>query len=571
MNTSYLLKRHLLLAFLISVSYTLLGQSGTVEADNGIILGNNSGVVNGTIRYTGSDVEARVSGSWVSLLGGGSSSFWTESGSDIYRLNGLVGMGTSSPDAKLHIKTTTQEGLRIQATTLPKLAFHNSANTALAYMQYELGNNQLRIANLLSGPIIFNTNGTEKLRIDAVGNVGIGSNLPQSRLEIVDNSDGSSASVSLIESENNDFARLFFENSNNATDKWSLAGNLGTTVDHRVGFYYNGNARVVYNEMDQGLGIGTASPSQKLHIKGAGNDGIRIDGDGVGDARIWLTNTGGSNFIFDDASDDNTLSFQSANEMAFYTNGGNERMRIAELAGEIGVNVAPNTNFRFRVNATNDLYCLAGETTSQQAVRGINSSVGSGVAYAIYGNVGSGPTGNKYGVYGFVSSAATGNSKYGVYGSSDASDPNSWGVYSNGDFWYTGTLSAPSDRRLKKNIENLQPVLNKVMQLETKTYEFDREKYDFANLADGKQIGFMAQNIESIFPSLVSSNTHSFVTNEGEEGVEPTTEELEILGINSIGMIPVLTKAMQEQQKMIETQQLQIEELKQIVLDLKNE
>ena len=568
MKTIGLIRHQLLLSLFLLLSTTIFAQLGTVEADEGIIIGTNSSIVDGAIRYTGTDFQGRKAGSWASLTTGGASA-WTISGANIYRPSGNVGIGPSVPLAGLHINSGTSEALRLQSN-VPGLTLYGLAGTLRGNLNYDISALQLNIRNLHNGPIAFHTNGTEKFIIDGSGNVGIGSNLPTSRVEIVDNSNSSSATLSLIETTNNDFSRIFFENANNATDKWAFAGNVGTGVDHRIGFYYNGNPRMVYNETEGGLGLGTSDPVQKLHVKVTGNDGIRLEGDGTGDARIWLTNTAGGHFIFDDSDDDNTLAIQSATDLAFYTNGFNERMRINKLGGEIGINIAPNTNYRFRASTSNDLYCLAGESTSQQAVRGINNRTGNSAAYGVYGNIGAAPTGSKYAVYGVALFTSTGGSKYGVYGSSDAGDPNSWGVYANGDLWYTGTLMAPSDIRLKKNMQNLSPVLNKVMLLETKTYEFDREKYGFANLADEEQIGFIAQNVETLFPALVSSNTHSFVTNDGVEGVESTTEELNILGINSIGMIPVLTKAIQEQQELIETQRKEINELKILVDELIN-
>ena len=60
---------------------------------------------------------------------------------------------------------------------------------------------------------------------------------------------------------------------------------------------------------------------------------------------------------------------------------------------------------------------------------------------------------------------------------------------------------------------------------------------------------------------LVVENSHTVVTNDMEEGAKPITKEYDVLGLNSTGMIPVLTKAIQEQQAIIENQQTQIDEL----------
>ena len=364
------------------------------------------------------------------------------------------------------------------------------------------------------------------------------------------NSNGVSPVLNLEETGDNDFTRMFFTNSNNSVNKWALTANLGTTAEKTIGFYYDGVPKLVYNEDQGGLGVGTSDPDQLLHLKFSGANGLRVEGDGTGDARgLFLSNTGGAHYIFDDVSDANSLVVQSANDLAFWTNGVNERMLIRE-AGEVGINGGDNTNRRLGVFTDNDLYGIYADQD------------GSGTAYGVYSNTESNGAQTKYGVYGTVGgSAGTGNS-YGVRGNATTTSTSSWALYASGDMWYTGTLKAPSDERLKKNIQDLEPVLDKVMQLKTKTYEFDRETYDYANLANGPQIGFIAQNVQSLFPTLVEEERHVFETSVNEETGQVIEEEVNILGLSSIEMIPILTKAIQEQQVLIEELKAEVEQLK---------
>ena len=248
------------------------------------------------------------------------------------------------------------------------------------------------------------------------------------------------------------------------------------------------------------------------------------------------------------------------------TGGTTERMQISDT-GEIGVNIDANTNYRMRVRTTNDLYAFEARSETSgtsYASRGLNAHTGSQNIFGVYGSLTSSTaSANKWAIYGVTNSASPSGpaDKIAVYGSSDATDTDSWGVYANGDLWYTGTLQAPSDQRLKKNIQDLYPVLDKVLALETKTYEFDHDKYEYFHLSDGPQIGFISQNVQELFPELVEENSHTVITNDMEEGAEPETKEYDVLGLNSVGMIPVLTKAIQEQQAIIEAQQAQIDEL----------
>ena len=74
--------------------------------------------------------------------------------------------------------------------------------------------------------------------------------------------------------------------------------------------------------------------------------------------------------------------------------------------------------------------------------------------------------------------------------------------------------------------------------------------------------------MEKVFPELVSSQVHSYHKNSGNNEIKKYVQTIKYKGINYIGMIPVLTQAIKEQQEMIEKQQLQIEELKIMISQL---
>jgi len=75
------------------------------------------------------------------------------------------------------------------------------------------------------------------------------------------------------------------------------------------------------------------------------------------------------------------------------------------------------------------------------------------------------------------------------------------------------------------------------------------------------QIGFIAQEVKEIFPTLVEKGAHP--------GAEKEDAVVEYMGMNYIGMVPVLVAGMQEQQQQIELLKQQIELLKQEVELLK--
>ena len=152
-------------------------------------------------------------------------------------------------------------------------------------------------------------------------------------------SDGTNPTVTLTETQDDDFARLFFRNSAAPDDRWALSGRTGTTMDDLFGFYYNGSPRVIYNEDTEGLGIGTSTPAEKLEVQigGGKNDGILIDGDGTADARLGINNNNGNHFIFDDASDNSNLKIQFANDFSIDAGVGNSKLSIDGMSGDVSI------------------------------------------------------------------------------------------------------------------------------------------------------------------------------------------------------------------------------------------
>ena len=99
----------------------------------------------------------------------------------------------------------------------------------------------------------------------------------------------------------------------------------------------------------------------------------------------------------------------------------------------------------------------------------------------------------------------------------------------------TGNYTAVSDERLKKNIEPVESVLDKINSLQPRKYNMKEE----VNTAE-KHYGFIAQELENIFPELVS------VTPDDGDGIA------DLRTVSYTELIPILVKAIQEQQKMIE-------------------
>ena len=150
------------------------------------------------------------------------------------------------------------------------------------------------------------TAGVERVRVDSAGNVGIGTTSPAAPLEV--NGVGSPTSQTALirssgvvgihlQSENNSSRNIFFQDNNDDQNSrifalGTLAGGdaqLRLDAGTFMRFDANGSERMRITSTGN-VGIGTSSPSQKLHV--ATGDGL-----GSSDALLRLGNTGAFNAL----------------------------------------------------------------------------------------------------------------------------------------------------------------------------------------------------------------------------------------------------------------------------------
>jgi len=96
--------------------------------------------------------------------------------SDSYFNGGSVGIGTSSPSRKLSIYDATAPTLNLQNST-------SGTGSSDGFMIFTLGSDAT-LVNYEAGFLALSTSGTERMRIDTSGNVGIGTDSPQEQLHI---------------------------------------------------------------------------------------------------------------------------------------------------------------------------------------------------------------------------------------------------------------------------------------------------------------------------------------------------------------------------------------------------
>jgi len=190
------------------------------------------------------------------------------------------------------------------------------------------------------------------------------------------------------------------------------------------------------------------------------------------------------------------------------------------------------------------------------------------IAVGAYAELGSTTNGSNYGVSARASSITTNGTNFGIYSEASNGAVNYAGFF-NGNVNITGILTQPSDRKLKKDIKPLVSALEKIKSLTPVSYYYLNNKESKINLPTNLQYGFIAQELEFVFPELVTTQVLDIET-KGNSGNKKTSiyqddkEEFllsntesnktreEFKGINYIGLISVLTEAVKEQQELIE-------------------
>jgi hypothetical protein len=246
-----------------------------IRADGNIGIGTTSPSylldVNGTMRSTGNTFLA-TSGTNETLIGTTTSTaggYRLQVAGSIYNTTGAVFAATSG---NVGIGTATVEA--------GKLQINNASNTQIALVNtgvktawYGLSSTDMVMALEGSGNILFKTGstyptgvstGTTRMRIESSGNVGIGLT-PTERLDVNGFIKSSSGAFISVNSGNPTYI-----GSSNRIDFQQIGSDLilsTTGANVRFGNYTN-NTEFARIDTDGDLGIGTTSPSERLHVNG---------------------------------------------------------------------------------------------------------------------------------------------------------------------------------------------------------------------------------------------------------------------------------------------------------------
>ena len=268
--------------------------------------------------------------------------------------NNSVGVGTSSPQRPLHIAGTNNAFVRIQDTDnnadtdglIGGLEIRGADGVNAGIFQFSSNlNRDIDIGNETStGALDFRTNSTQRMRIDSSGNVGIGTDSPTEKLDLV----GGSLRIQRG-SDTDTIVRL--DGADGSTEYLGLgiASGNGVITGGGVG---STNTGLVFKTATSG------TETERMRITAEGRvmiaetsnsgysnnaDDLIVGDNGASTERgISLGSTTGASIRFNDGADSGSIEYvHSSNHMLFVTNG-SERMRI-DSSGNVGIGVTSLT------------------------------------------------------------------------------------------------------------------------------------------------------------------------------------------------------------------------------------
>ena len=368
-----------------------------------------------------------------------------------------------------------------------------------------------------------------------------------------------------------------------AAQSWSLTGNNGTlpttnfvgTKDSKALVFRTNNVERMRVLPNGRVGIGTTTPSALLNVNVSSNVSL-----GTTD-NFLLGATNNFNLAFD--NNEIQARFNGAGN-TLYLNywGGSVRIGnhnglptpavYADQGGLVGIgNTSTQPGFALTVNpsAGGGLYIndpgggnlalgtksgntgegfrmnISSTTNPNAAVRGHTSGNGFGVLAEATGPIGFGAEAYSSQSYGLW--AGTGNS-------------NTYAAFFSGNVFCSGSYLG-SDQNLKQNIRDYSGGMHIINQLHPKQFQYRQDGYfQFMNLPKGDHCGLIAQDVERVLPDLVK-DTKFFpakATPLSESDDLQNSMALDFKALNYTELIPIMIKALQEQQQ-------EIEELKRIV------
>lgn len=507
------------------------------------------------------------------------------------------GLGNSSG---VYLGTGGNVGIGESVPTKPLTINKNQSETAILVQSSDTGTAGIYIGgqsdSIKGGLILDNSddslqlrgyNNANRLHIDSSGNVGIGTNNPQSKIQV----------------EHSDFARLDLNLSNSSgttiadvrglvsgTEKWRIGKTGSSSDDFTINVTGSERMRI---DLSGNVGIGTTDPTKLLHIASQSAQSVitlqrtNTNTSGAIGALQWTAldnHTVASMVALGDGNDEgahitfNTTSAASSDNPF----GISERLRITS-SGNVGIGeTSPDRQLhlksslpaiRLEDSDVSGLYHEFFASTAgffQFKADGGNVQSGSGFLFQVDnsekmrinsdGNVLIGTSSNRpdeindNGIaihssgkqyqfstsdFAVLKSSSTGTKIFFRYGTSGSQNTQI------GSISYPTTSSVAynttSDYRLKENVVDMTGALDRVEQLQPKRFNFIQDPEITFD-------GFLAHEVQSIIPEAIT----------GEKDAVDDEGNPEYQGIDQSKIVPLLVGAIKELKAEIETLKSQI-------------
>jgi hypothetical protein len=511
-----------------------------VENDKEVRLGGNA-TFYGSLKYDSSTGNTVLSG----RIDGFPLQFNVNNAEQMRLTSTGLGIGTSSPAVKLDVNGSLRVGTATTAAVTAQ--FGNTGNVVTFIDSGATGNFGVVGANAMG----FYTNGSEKMRLDSSGNLGLGvtPSAWDSGFKAID-----VAAVSA------------FTGSATGTDVWNNTRVTASAAIYKTtaeaSFYRQFTGQHVWYNAPSGtagdpitftqamtltaagdLGIGTSSPAHPLDVVKSLNTDIviKITNPNVGTtaaAQFFASNgTTQTQFFHTGTNYVSTGVLNQADLGGIYTASAAGLAIVADNASGSIKFATGGTTERARIDSSG--YFKASNNGTYAGVAAgfheFNQSLDNPPVLVLYGNNANTTSSGML----FVETArnTTNNTYYAISYYNTGAAAYKFRVADSGDVTNTNnSYGAISDVKLKENVTDATPKLEKLNQVRVVNFNMIG--------SEQKQLGVIAQELEQIFPGMVSESA-----DRDAEGNDLGTKTK---SVKYSVFVPMLIKALQEQQAIIE-------------------
>ena len=313
----------------------------------------------------------------------------------------------------------------------------------------------------------------------------------------------------------------------NTSPYWSLAGNnnatatskLGTTNAINLSVYTNNLERMRILSANGYVGIGVTAPAARLHVFSTDKQTARFNSNNSTMFLGLYKNNIQRGYV------GSTVGF--GNDVDFGTSENNTTGKVhltilsqpkltVAVNGNVGINtLTPNNLLHVKQNVPNRAIQIQHETLTD------------------YWNVGIGTN--------------TRNFRFEFNGSLRGQIESSTGAFTQG-----------SDRRLKTEIEPVGKSLEKLVKLNPSSYYYK----DSRSWAKQRSIGFIAQELQEQFPELVVTSDEGYLM--------INYSGITVMAVKAIQEQQIIIQELEEKTKRMEAIEKELEDLRQIVMTLRN-